>query len=87
MHTTWYQPLENEADIRLAVDWVLARPRIFLNSVGDVSLLPAVLRAAAELGGGASEGPPSEADDGELRRARRPRLDLRPVSAGREGTR
>ena len=61
-HTTWYQPLENEADIRLAVDWVLARPRIFLNSVGDVSLLPAVLRAAAELGAAASEGPPSEAD-------------------------
>jgi aryl-alcohol dehydrogenase-like predicted oxidoreductase len=61
-HTTWYQPLENEADIRLAVDWVLARPGIFLNSVGDVSLLPAVLRAAAELGAAASEGPPSDAD-------------------------
>jgi aryl-alcohol dehydrogenase-like predicted oxidoreductase len=62
VQATWYQPLEDEADVRLAVDWVLARPRIFLNSVGDVSLLPAVLRAAAELGGAASEGPPSEAD-------------------------
>ena len=29
--------------------WVLARPGIFLNSVGDVALLPTVLRAAAEL--------------------------------------
>jgi hypothetical protein len=42
--------LENEADIRQAVHWVLARPGIFLNSVGDVELLPAVLRAAADLG-------------------------------------
>jgi len=47
---TWYQPLEDEADIRTAVHWVLARPRLFLNSVGDVDLLPAVLRAADELG-------------------------------------
>jgi aryl-alcohol dehydrogenase-like predicted oxidoreductase len=46
-HATWYQPLENEDDIHTAVKWVLARPRIFLNSVGDVDLLPAVLRAAA----------------------------------------
>jgi aryl-alcohol dehydrogenase-like predicted oxidoreductase len=43
---TWYQPLEDEEDIRTAVRWVLARPGLFLNSVGDVALLPAVLRAA-----------------------------------------
>jgi aryl-alcohol dehydrogenase-like predicted oxidoreductase len=60
-HTTWYQPLENPDDIRLAVQWVLARPGIFLNSVGDVGLLPHVLKAAAELGDGAREGVPSEA--------------------------
>ncbi|MDP6788806.1 MAG: aldo/keto reductase [Rhodospirillales bacterium] len=48
--TTWYEPLENEDDIRLAVRWVLGRPAIFLNSVGDVDLLPAVLKAAAEGG-------------------------------------
>lgn len=47
---TWYQPLENEADIRAAVHWVLSRPRLFLNSVGDLSLLPLVLKAADELG-------------------------------------
>ncbi len=51
--TTWYQPLEDEEEIRLAVHWVLARPGIFLNSVGDVGLLPAVLRAADELGAAA----------------------------------
>lgn len=48
--TTWYQPLENETDISEAVHWVLAEPGIFLNSVGDVDLLPAVLRAAADCG-------------------------------------
>jgi aryl-alcohol dehydrogenase-like predicted oxidoreductase len=50
-HTTWYQPLEDKEDIRLAVHWLLAQPGIFLNSVGDVKLLPQVLEAAAELGG------------------------------------
>ena len=48
--TTWYEPLEDEGDIRQAVHWVLAEPDLFLNSVGDVGLLPAVLRAADELG-------------------------------------
>ena len=45
-HTTWYQPLENEDAIAVAVQWVLARPGIFLATVADVDLLPAVLRAA-----------------------------------------
>jgi aryl-alcohol dehydrogenase-like predicted oxidoreductase len=44
--TTWYQPLENPDDIELAVWWVLGRPGVFLNSVGDVDLLPLVLDAA-----------------------------------------
>jgi aryl-alcohol dehydrogenase-like predicted oxidoreductase len=47
-YRTWYQPLENEDDIRMAVNWVLARPAIFLNSAGTVDLLPAILRAASE---------------------------------------
>src|SRR5256714_8255961 len=45
--TTWYQPLERPEDIDLAVSWVLARPGVFLNSVGDVDLLPLVLEAAS----------------------------------------
>jgi len=45
--TTWYQPLEQPDDIDLAVWWVLARRGIFLNSVGDVDLLPLVLDAAS----------------------------------------
>ncbi|HEV2358326.1 MAG TPA: aldo/keto reductase [bacterium] len=44
--TTWYQPLEDQRDIDLAVHWVLSRPGIFLNTVGDIALLPKVLDAA-----------------------------------------
>lgn len=44
--TTWYQPLEDQRDIDLAVHWVLSRPGVFLNTVGDVTLLPKVLDAA-----------------------------------------
>ena len=44
--STWYQPLEAQADIDLAVWWALGRPDIFLNTVGDVDVLPRVLDAA-----------------------------------------
>ncbi|HUE68522.1 MAG TPA: aldo/keto reductase [Candidatus Acidoferrum sp.] len=44
--TTWYQPLESPEDIDMAVWWVMARKGLFLNSVGDVDLLPLVLDAA-----------------------------------------
>ena len=43
---TWYEPLEHQADIDLAVWWVLGRQGVFLNTVGDVDLLPLVLDAA-----------------------------------------
>ena len=45
--STWYQPLESPDDIDLAVWWAMGRHGIFLNSVGDVDLLPLVLDAAA----------------------------------------
>ena len=44
---TWYEPLREQADIDLAVHWVFGRPGVFLNTVGDVSLLPKVLDAAS----------------------------------------
>ena len=31
--STWYEPLREQADIDLAVHWVLGRPGIFLNTV------------------------------------------------------
>jgi len=50
VYNTWYQPLEDQADINVAVQWVLGRPNIFLNTVGDINLLPKVLDAASRLG-------------------------------------
>lgn len=44
--TTWYEPLEEQADIDLAIHWALGRPGIFVISAGDVNLLPRVLDAA-----------------------------------------
>ena len=43
---TWYEPLEEQADIDTTVHWVLGRPGFFLNTVGDIHLLPKVLDAA-----------------------------------------
>src|SRR5262249_48779666 len=56
-NSTRYEPLQAQADIDPAVWWVLARPGIFLNSVGDVDLLPRVLDAAGrfEHGPGVAE--------------------------------
>src|SRR6266536_2023785 len=36
--STWYEPLTDPADITLAVQWVLGREGVFLNTVGDVKL-------------------------------------------------
>jgi aryl-alcohol dehydrogenase-like predicted oxidoreductase len=45
--TTWYEPLEAQEDIDLAVWWALGNPNVFLNTVGDVNVLPRVLDAAS----------------------------------------
>lgn len=45
-HRTWYEPLQEQEDIDRAVHWVLGRPDVFLNSAGDLSLLPRILDAA-----------------------------------------
>ena len=44
---TWYEPLTDQDAIDVAVAWVLGRPGVFLNTVGDIHLLPKVLEAAA----------------------------------------
>ncbi|HZC08323.1 MAG TPA: aldo/keto reductase [Ktedonobacterales bacterium] len=44
--SAWYEPLEDQRDIDLAVWWVLSRPDIFLCTVSDIGLLPRVLDAA-----------------------------------------
>ncbi|MBN1219325.1 MAG: aldo/keto reductase [Anaerolineae bacterium] len=45
--TCWYEPFEDQADIDRAVHYVLGRPGLFLNTVGDTYLMPKVLDAAS----------------------------------------
>ncbi len=46
-HNTWYEPLTDQASIDKAVHWVLGNEDVFLNTVGDINVLPLVLDAAA----------------------------------------
>ncbi|KPV47812.1 aldo/keto reductase, partial [Kouleothrix aurantiaca] len=55
---TWYEPFTEQDDIDAAVHWVLRRPGIFLNTPGDIHLLPKVLDAASRF----VPGPQSELD-------------------------
>jgi aryl-alcohol dehydrogenase-like predicted oxidoreductase len=55
-HNTWYEPLDDQRDIDASVHYVFARPGIFLNTVGDLDILPKVLDAASRFAG-----PPDEA--------------------------
>ena len=57
--STWYEPLREQADIDIAVHWVLGRPGVFLNTVGDLTILPKVLDAASRF----EERPPDDQVD------------------------
>jgi aryl-alcohol dehydrogenase-like predicted oxidoreductase len=46
-HATWYEPFTEQEAIDKAVHWVLGREGVFLNTVGDIHLLPKVLSAAS----------------------------------------
>ncbi len=48
---SWYEPIDDPEAIGRAVDWVLGRPGLFLNSSSDARLLPAILEAAASTSG------------------------------------
>ncbi len=45
--STWYEPLEAQEDLDLAVSWIIGQERIFLNTAGDVNILQRVLDAAS----------------------------------------
>jgi aryl-alcohol dehydrogenase-like predicted oxidoreductase len=55
--STWYQPLEEQADIDRAVHWVMGREGVHFNTAGDMDLLPMILDAAARY-----EARPSDAE-------------------------
>jgi predicted aldo/keto reductase-like oxidoreductase len=56
-HATWYEPLTTQESIDKAVHWVLGQPDVFLNTVGDITVLPKVLDAVSRF-----ESRPSDED-------------------------
>jgi aryl-alcohol dehydrogenase-like predicted oxidoreductase len=63
-YATWYEPLDEQVEIDAAIHWVLSRPGIFLDTVGDIHLLPKVLDAAARF----PQAPPREQLEAEVAR-------------------
>ena len=47
----WYEPLEDQGDVDAAVHWALGLEGCFINTVGDVNVLPRMLDAAASYEG------------------------------------
>ena len=72
--TTWYEPFEDQSDIDRVVHWVLNREGIFLNTSGDIYLLPKILDAATRF----EKGTPDE----EMQKVVRP-LGMKPIFDGR----
>lgn len=63
-HATWYKPLETQPEVDLATHWALARPGMFINTAGDIHILPMMLDAAKRFTGSA---PTNEQMDAMLR--------------------
>ena len=63
---TWYQPLEAQADIDRACTGRSACPDVFLNTAGDLTLLPKILDAASRF----TARPPNDAMEAMLAAAR-----------------
>jgi aryl-alcohol dehydrogenase-like predicted oxidoreductase len=75
---SWYEPLTDPASIRRAVQVVLARPGLFLNSSSDATLLPHILDAAA----GPAIAPPADALAADVARFEMEPLFVRGVAEG-----
>jgi aryl-alcohol dehydrogenase-like predicted oxidoreductase len=58
---TWYEPFTEQWAVDRAIHYGLARPGVFINTAGDIHVLPKVLEAASLY-----ERPPSQAEMEEL---------------------
>ena len=54
-HDTWYRPFETPEAIRLAIQWAMGQPGKFINTPGDIHILPMVLEAASTYAGNPSD--------------------------------
>lgn len=73
-HFSWYEPIEDPAPLRRALDFVLATPDLFLNTSSDARLLAAAFSAAESFDG--------SAPDPELLARDRAELDIEPLFDG-----
>ena len=70
-HRTWYEPLAGQEDIDAAVHWVLAHDDgVFLNTAGDMKLLPRILDAAARFTAAGDPAAATAAADAAVQRRR-----------------
>jgi aryl-alcohol dehydrogenase-like predicted oxidoreductase len=46
-YATWYEPFDQQPLVDLATHWALTRPNTFINTAGDIHILPLVLDAAS----------------------------------------
>lgn len=44
-YTTWYEPFDTQPEVDLALHWALSRPGMFINTSGDIHVLPLILDA------------------------------------------
>ncbi len=47
-HFSWYKPIREPEPLKRAVDFVLSRPGLFLNTTSDASLLDLIFQAASD---------------------------------------
>ena len=52
---TWYEPFNDQHSLDLAIHWALTRPDVFINTAGDIHILPMILEAASRYKGSPSE--------------------------------
>jgi predicted aldo/keto reductase-like oxidoreductase len=45
--STWYEPFNDQPSMNLAIYWALGRPGVFINTAGDIHVLPLILEAAS----------------------------------------
>jgi aryl-alcohol dehydrogenase-like predicted oxidoreductase len=44
---TWYEPFNDQESLNLAIHWALSLPGAFINTAGDIHILPMILEAAS----------------------------------------
>jgi aryl-alcohol dehydrogenase-like predicted oxidoreductase len=54
-HATWYLPFDTQPEVDLMIHWALSRPGVFLNTSGDIHVLPKVIDAAQRYQGKPSD--------------------------------